>query len=279
MGIVGSFGSSAEVVQMAADAENYGWDGFFTWDAISLGLAPIWDPWAILAAAAVRTQKITLGALVFALPRRRPWEVARQVLTVDHLSNGRLVLPVGVGVLDDAAFTAVPGQLTGLRERAELLDDALAFLARSWSGQPFSFDGTHVHTGEMRFETPPVRGSVPVWPVGAWPSERSMGRAAAWNGVVMQLRGERTMETPGPADVAALVDWIRERRAGRADPFDVVIQGELPGDRAAAADLLASLEAAGVTWWIESRWEPATTTADSLVDQIRRGPVRPTGDR
>lgn len=290
VGVVGSFGSAAQVLDMAAGAEESGWDGFFSWDGLSLLSMPVdtFDPWAVLAAAAVRTERIALGAMVFALPRRRPWEVVRQALTVDHLSGGRLVLPVGVGVLDDGGFSAVPGQLQSLRERAELLDDAIAYLDRAWSGEKFAFDGTHVHAGEMLFlprpvERPVVGHHVPVWPVGVWDAERpplrSLDRALRADGIVLQLRGERGFDVPTPDDVSALVAWLTARRAelglNAGRPFDVVVQGELPADRAAAADQLAGLAAAGATWWVESRWNPDTATPESLLAAIDAGPPRP----
>ncbi len=70
VGVVGSFGSAAQVLEMAVGAEDAGWDGFFSWDGLSLLSMPVdtFDPWAVLAAAAVRTERITLGAMVFALP-------------------------------------------------------------------------------------------------------------------------------------------------------------------------------------------------------------------
>jgi alkanesulfonate monooxygenase SsuD/methylene tetrahydromethanopterin reductase-like flavin-dependent oxidoreductase (luciferase family) len=290
VGVVGSFGSAAQVLDMAVGAEESGWDGFFSWDGLSLLSMPVdtFDPWAVLAAAAVRTERIALGAMVFALPRRRPWEVVRQALTVDHLSGGRLVLPVGVGVLDDGGFSAVPGQLQSLRERAELLDDAIAYLDRAWSGERFTFDGAHVRAGEMLFlprpvERPVVGHHVPVWPVGVWDAERpplrSLDRALRADGIVLQLRGERGFDVPTPDDVSALLAWLTERRAelgldaGR--PFDVVVQGELPADRTAAADQLAGLADAGAAWWVESRWNPETATPDSLLAAIHAGPPRP----
>ena len=93
-GFVASHGSAHEVVAMAREAEASGWDGFFTWDGISIGPMDTWDPWALLGAVAVSTERIRLGAMVFPLARRRPWKVAREALTVDRLAGGRLVLPV-----------------------------------------------------------------------------------------------------------------------------------------------------------------------------------------
>ncbi|WP_125777512.1 LLM class flavin-dependent oxidoreductase [Antribacter gilvus] len=281
-GFVSSFGTPEQHVALARECEEHGWDGFFFWDGVDLGDwggggVATWDPFSILTAAARVTERITLGALVFAFPRHRPWELAQRVLTVDHLSGGRLVLPVGLGVLDDHAFKSVAEQEKGLRERAELLDDMLAYLAESWSGERFAFDGTHLHTGDFRFPVAPVNGRVPVWPVAAWPSEKSMSRAARWDGVVPQLRSTTTTaaETPlGAQDVADLVAWARERRAaaGTEAPWDVVTQGILPDDPGEAAAHASALAEAGATWWVESRWDPATATPESLLERVRQGP-------
>ena len=270
---VGSYGSVHEVVELAVLAEQHGWDGFFTWDAVDLGPADVWDPWAVLAAAAVRTQRIRLGALVFALPRRRPWVVARQAVTVDHLSAGRLVIPAGVGVAEDRGVAGVRGEAVDLRERAQLLDDDLAILDLAFRGETFSYAGSHHHVTDLRILPRPVqRPRVPLWVVGAWPSERSMTRAVRWDGVVVQLRGERAMETPTPTDVALLAGWVREHRAADAGPFDIVIQGILPDDEHEAAELGRAMDEAGATWWIESRWDPKTATPDALADRLRLGP-------
>ena len=55
------------------------------------------DPWTLLAAIAVSTERIRLGTMVTPLPRRRPWQVVRQIVTLDHLSGGRATLGVGLG--------------------------------------------------------------------------------------------------------------------------------------------------------------------------------------
>jgi alkanesulfonate monooxygenase SsuD/methylene tetrahydromethanopterin reductase-like flavin-dependent oxidoreductase (luciferase family) len=272
-GFVGSFGSAVEVVDMAVEAETHGWDGFFTWDGVALDGMEAWDPWAVLAAAAVRTSKIRLGALVFALPRRRPWVFAKQAVTVDHLSGGRVVLPVGLGVPDDRAVTGVAAEAPTIRERAELLDEDLAILEHAFSGEKFSYAGTHHTITDMQLLPRPVQlPRIPVWVVGAYPSERSMGRAARWDGVVPQLRGDRTMDQMTPADVAEVVGWVRAHREPGPVPYDVVIQGTLPEDPAEAVAVSRALAEAGATWFVESRWDPKTATPDVLTERIRQGP-------
>lgn len=270
-GFVGSYGTLPQLLDMAGAADDAGWDGFFTWDAISLGSVEIWDPWVLLGAAAARTERVRLGALVFALPRRRPWKVVREALTVDHLSGGRLVLPVGLGVVEDAGFSRVSGEVTSARERAERLDDTLAILDRAWTGETFSYEGTHHRITDARFLPRPVQQPrIPIWPVGGWPSPRSMARAARWDGVVLQRTGS---EQPlAPSDVADAVAWIAEHRSAGMGGYDVVVQDVLPDDAAAARDYAASFAAAGATWFIDSRWDATTATPELLLEVARKGP-------
>lgn len=271
VGMVGSYGTAAQLLEMAEAADASGWDGFFTWDAIAMGRMEIWDPWVLLGAVAARTERIRLGALVFALARRRPWKVARESLTLDHLSNGRLVLPVGLGVLDDVGFSKVSGEVTAARERAERLDEALAILDHAWAGETFSYEGRHhTITGAQFLPRPVQRPRIPVWPVGGWPSPRSMARAARWDGVVLQRTGSE--EPLGPADVADAVAWLGEHREAGLTGYDVVIQDTLPDDPSAAHDYAASFAAVGATWFIDSRWDRAAATPERLLEIARQGP-------
>ena len=130
-GIVITAGDPRTQAELAAEAEAAGWDGVFTWDGIAIGLTDTYDPWVVMAAMAMRTSRVTLGAILTPPARRRPWKLAREAMTVDRLSNGRLVLPVGLGTLDDGAFGNV-GEPTEARVRAERLDESLAILEGLW---------------------------------------------------------------------------------------------------------------------------------------------------
>lgn len=272
--MVGSRGGTAHLLEMAVAAERAGWDGFFTWDAISIGDTVTWDPWSLLGAVAARTERIRLGALVFAPARRRPWKIAREALTVDHLSAGRLVLPVGLGVVEDGGFSKVNGEVTSARERAERLDETLAICDLAWRGEPFSFEGTHYRVDDLQIAPAPVqRPRIPVWPVGGWPSPRSMARAARWDGVVLQPTGGRELLTA--AEVAEAVAWIRQRRGGDLTGYDVVVQDVLPADPADARAMVEAYEASGATWIVDSRWEP-DVTPEALLDVARQAPPRGT---
>ena len=103
-GILITTGDPRTAADLAADAEVAGWDGVFTWDGIAIGAMDTFDPWVVMAAMAMRTEHVRLGAIVTPPARRRPWKLARESMTLDRLSGGRLVLPVGLGALDDGAF-------------------------------------------------------------------------------------------------------------------------------------------------------------------------------
>jgi alkanesulfonate monooxygenase SsuD/methylene tetrahydromethanopterin reductase-like flavin-dependent oxidoreductase (luciferase family) len=269
-GVTASCGSAAQSIEMAVAAEEAGWDGFFAWDGISVGAMDTFDPWTLLGAAAVRTRRVTLGAMVFSLPRRKPWEVARQALTVDHLSGGRLVLPVGLGAVEDGGYSRVSGERVDVRERAALLDDALAILDLAWTGETFSYEGTHHRVTDLVFQPRPVHGRIPVWVIGSWFAPRSMRRAAGRDGV-LPIRRENGFDPLGADQLREVRAWVSEQRGG--EPFELVVEGVLPSDPAQARDRAAELEDAGATWWIHSDWDFGTVTPEGLLDRIRLGPV------
>src|SRR5512146_161396 len=176
-GFIVTAGDPRTIADLAAEAEAAGWDGVFTFDAIAIGDQELYDPWVVMSAIAMRTSRVRIGAILTPPARRRPWKLARETVSLDRLSGGRLVLPVGLGALDDAGFGNV-GEPTDARTRAELLDESLEILEGLWSGEPFAFDGRHFHFGPMtQRPTPMQRPRIPIWVAAAWPRERSMRRA------------------------------------------------------------------------------------------------------
>ena len=272
-GVIVTGGDPLAQADLALAAEAAGWDGVFTYDAIAIGDGDLHDPWVLLAAMAMRTTRIRLGAMVFAPSRRRPWKLAREAATLDILSGGRLVLPVGLGALDDQGFGNV-GEVTETRLRAQILDETLAILDGLWSGEPFSFEGDHYRFGGMTFRPTPVqRPRIPVWVVGAWPHARSMRRAARWDGVVVQATGPDGSPA-GHEVLPEIVGWLAGTRAreGRSGPFDIVVDGTTPaGDPEAAAETARLHAEAGATWWIEADW---AADATALRRRIEAGPPR-----
>lgn len=263
---------------LAAEAEGAGWDGVFVPDCISIETdavppSPAYDPWVTLAAMAMRTRSIRLGTLITPLPRRRPWKLAQESVTLDHLSGGRLTLAVGLGAAaDDAGFYKV-GEALDLRTRAELLDEGLQVLTGLWSGQPLTFQGVHYQVQGMTLLPRPVQSPhIPLWVVGVWPRPRSLARALQWDGLVLQMAAGNAGR-PTPSDVTAARAYVAAHRPGDT-PYDVVVEGETPaGDVGEAVATVRAYAEAGATWWIESRWtspEPLTAARD----RIRIGPPR-----
>lgn len=271
-GFVLSKGSVHDSLRLAIEAEDAGWDGVFTWDAISIGATPVYDPWVMMGAIAGVTERVKIGAMILPLARRRPWKVAKEAVTIDHLSDGRLVLPVALGVPDDAGFHAVNTDSVDRKERAERLDEALEIIALGQSGEAFAYQGKHFQISEMTLLPKPVEDRIPVWCVAGWPHEKSLARAAKWDGIIPvdMSPGKDPFERVAPDALREIVAWCHDHRTS-ASPFDVVIEGKT--ESADDTDYVGSVQEAGATWFIESRWDDEETP-ESLLARIRMGPPR-----
>ena len=260
-----AFGEARALVELARRAEDAGWDGFFLWDHIARpGAPPVVDPWIALAAIAFATERIRIGALVTPLARRRPWKVARETVSLDRLSNGRLVFGAGLGSAGGAESEwAAFGEEGDLRARGEMLDEALAVLDGLWSGERFSHSGKRYCVRDATFRPVPAQSPrIPVWIAAYWPNLPPLRRAARWDGMFALFR-----EGP-PRDVELLreaIAYVNSHRAPDAGPFDVVYSG----------DPLSSPEAyarAGATWWL-ARIAP-DASLESTQSLIAAGPLR-----
>jgi alkanesulfonate monooxygenase SsuD/methylene tetrahydromethanopterin reductase-like flavin-dependent oxidoreductase (luciferase family) len=271
------YGDARAAAELAAVAEEHGWDGFFVWDAV-------WgfDAWVLLAAAAMTTQRIRLGTMLTPLPRRQPWDVAAQVATLDNLSGGRVILPIGLGAADDRwwLFEDDPGR----RVRAERMDESLELMQGLWTGRPFAYAGMHFQArpADQLIPPPPVqRPRPPIWAVGAWPRPKSMRRAArldGWLPAHIPRGGGHAEMTPGLLRDG--IEWIRDRRRQEGmdmDGFAIVAEGTTPPDPDSAGAIVRPWLDAGATWWIDADWsdmDPERVHAAALT-RLRAGPPRP----
>ena len=137
----GAFAEPSTLIDLARIAEAAGWDGFFLWDAVihDASFVPMAEPWTALAAIAMATQRVRLGIMITPLPRRRPWQVARQATTVDRLSNGRLIFGAGLGG-GEPDFTWF-GDTYDPKVRAQRLDEGLESVTGLGSGVPGALGG------------------------------------------------------------------------------------------------------------------------------------------
>jgi alkanesulfonate monooxygenase SsuD/methylene tetrahydromethanopterin reductase-like flavin-dependent oxidoreductase (luciferase family) len=231
-----------ELAELAATAEAHGWDGFFLWDHVAYRppVRALADPWVALAATACATERLRLGPMVTPLSRRRVHKLARETVTLDPRSRGRLTLGVGLGSDRNGELDPF-GEVVDPRERARLLDHGLERLSAFWDGE---------------FQPTPVqRPRIPVWVAGRWPNRRPLRRAARWDGLF-------PIDLPGPEALATLAGEVDALRSSDR-PFDLVVEVD-PG-----ADV-APWQAAGATWVLTSFGrQPA---AAEVRDAIEAGP-------
>jgi Luciferase-like monooxygenase len=264
-------GDARTAAEFAYAAEAVGWDGFFVWE-------PVWgiDAWVSLTAAAMQTERIRLGTMLTPVSRMRPWELASKTATLDNLSNGRVILSVGLGALD-TGFEAF-GEVTDRKTRVELLDEGLDILTGLWRGQPFNYDGKHYKIKETTFYPPPPpvqQPRIPIWVVGAWPRMKSMQRALRYDGLLPAVMGEDgkvRMSPVTPDEIRQMTAFIVANRT-ETTPFDIVVEGQTSGDdREQTAALMRQWADVGATWWMEGMW--STPEPNKVLTRIKQGPPR-----
>jgi len=262
------------ISELAQEAEAAGWDGVFIADAIDIGFPnappfPWFDPWIVLAAMAARTERIKIGTIIAAITRRRPWKVARETTTLDHLSKGRVIFGVGLGATEDGGFSKV-GEPVDLKTRAQILDESLAIISGLWTGKPFSFTGERYKVEEMTMLPPPIQNPrIPIWVPGVWTKPKSMTRALRWDGIIPQKY--KSMQRMTASEVKELKRYVDQNRSSEG-PFDIVVSGTTPGGRSKKAiSMIEPFVAAGATWWLESAM---TLSMEKLRKRIQQGPMR-----
>jgi len=276
----GECGDPRFLVELASRAETAGWEGLFLEDYVSYQGDPAertCDVWPTLGAIAVATERMRLGTSVTPLPRRRPWNVAREAAAIDQLSEGRFVLGVGIGdvgdhVASDASFTHF-GEPRERRVRAEMLDEALTIIDGLWRGEPFSFAGKHYRLDEVTFVPRPVQQPrIPIWVGGGYPHPGPTQRALRWDGSFLY---RSVVAEDGTTDEGIMsAEDVAQLRAMAGDrQFDIAVGGHpRPQDLDAERAHIRAVAEAGATWWVE--WIPPDER-DVMRTAVDRGPLRP----
>ena len=274
----GAFGTAKIMAEAAQDAENAGWDGFFVWDHVARPVNyNLVDPWVALTAIAMATETIQFGTMVTPLPRRRPQVLARETVSLDVLSGGRLILGVGLGSGRPQEWSNF-GEETDLKTRAQMTDEALDILLGLWSGEKFNFHGQHYTVENSQFLPRPVNGHIPIWIAGYYPSKPPMRRAAKYDGMFI-LFNDTDDKFVALRDT---LDYILPRRETDT-PFDAVYLNTEKANtpRQEIIDTAYQAQSAGATWWLsemtpehydierDENWH-----YDSMRDMILQGPPK-----
>lgn len=240
------------LLDIAVRAENAGWDGVLLWDHVHGSPdmpMPMSDTWVTLGAIATHTSRIVIGTGITPVARRQPRELARQAVTVDHLSRGRLVLGVGLGEPPEE-YTAY-GESADRRRLAARLDEGLEVITGLWTGEPFEHHGAHFTVERAQYlPTPVQRPRIPVWAGCTIPHTRPLRRAAKWDGVILAAMTEVSVDpVPVPVVERALAE-IAEHRDPNAGPLDVAVSHSgIPTE-----DELRAYATVGVTWVLVANW-------------------------
>jgi alkanesulfonate monooxygenase SsuD/methylene tetrahydromethanopterin reductase-like flavin-dependent oxidoreductase (luciferase family) len=233
------------LAELAVVAEQTGWDAVFVWDHLwNKTHVPFADPFVTLAAIAVATERVAIGTMVAALPRRRPQLVAQSTTSLDRLSNGRMVLGLGLGVDSYGEYSVFDEPAGDDRARAALLDSGIGLLQQMLAGEP-------VDGAEGRVTTPGgvQQPRVPIW---------IAGRAE-------YTAGARRVRRHGLEGLALVGGdpWTPEHVTNALSGGDLVggeLDVALVGGTHPDPDALA---AAGVTWCFPEIL-PGATAADAM---------------
>jgi alkanesulfonate monooxygenase SsuD/methylene tetrahydromethanopterin reductase-like flavin-dependent oxidoreductase (luciferase family) len=245
------------MASIAADAEAAGWNGVFVWDHIDYRapVTGIADPWVTLAAMAMTTERITLGPMITPVPRRRPLKLAREVVSLDRLSRGRVVLGVGIGG-DNSGELSHSGEELDDRVRGAMLDEGLGLLQQAWSGAELHHRGEHYVADGLTMLPRPAQDRLPVWVGVRYGRPKPLARAARFDGVF-------PIEIDHPdklSETLAALDRPTDR------PYDVAVGAEDDTDP-------RPYEQVGATWWMRG-FSPFGITESEVRGVLAAGPQR-----
>jgi len=245
------YAAPQRVMALATRAEAAGWDGFFLWDHMlaAPGMA-VADAWVTMAAVATVTTRMRIGALVTPLPRRRPWVLSREMVTLDQLCDGRLIAGIGLGDDGWSEFSAF-GEEVDPVVRGEMLDEALELLQRFLSGEAVRFHGRHYDVDTNALLPTPRQQSLPIWGACRWPIRKPLERIAKLQGCFPIFPHRGAPPPPEPSDIVAIREALADR--GARPDMDIAVRCAMAvEDALRLRETVAALEGSGVTWILEA---------------------------
>lgn len=228
------------VTDIACATEEAGWDALFVWDHVLSPIPGDWeiaDPWVALAAAATVTDRIRVGTMVTPLPRRRIAKLAREAVTLDRLSRGRVTLGLGTGGDIGREYSAF-GEDADSKRLGDILDEGAAVLTALWTGSTLDHEGVITAKAVRTIPAPVQRPRIPLWFGTARTTGRPIRRAALYEGILPLNVDAADIER-----IAAAVGSIR----GSLDGFDIAVAARPDTD-------IHGLAAAGATWALHAFW-------------------------
>ncbi|HET7092395.1 MAG TPA: LLM class flavin-dependent oxidoreductase, partial [Thermomicrobiales bacterium] len=217
---LGAPDGSAAVLAAGELAEELGFDAVFIGDHPAMGI----DPWLHLAALAMRTKRVGLGTDVACVAYRHPVMTARLATDVDHLSQGRLILGLGIGAFADE-FAALGVPFAPTPERQAMMDEAVAVIRGVWGEAPFTYHGRYVQAVDARIAPPPVQQPAPPLMI-AGGGERVTLRQVAAQADACNLN---SASAPSVADVERQLAALRRHCEAFGRPPESVLRTHTTG--------------------------------------------------
>lgn len=287
-GIACPLTESDVLLECAVAADEAGWDGVFFQDHLLDWSATdpaehraIADTWTTLAAIAARTETVTLASWVTPVARRYPWQLSRNLATLDQLSDGRVLLGAGLATTTDFATFGLEADQ---QRRAAKMDEALDIIDGLWTGEPFSYDGAYFSiTDAVLRPTPVQEPRIPILIGGWWPYKKPFQRGARWDGIMpnfpamvdpdsdmLDQLGDHiqravTDQRPAAAEVQAMVEYYRNQTD---EPGQIVLPVEMSGLPADFLDVCRDVDA---TWALSTPVDPSESI-DTNIERIHAGP-------
>lgn len=287
-GIAFPLTTSNLLLECAIAADEAGWDGVFFQDHLTDWRAEtptehreIADTWTTLAGIATQTDDIILSSWITPAARRYPWQLAKDLATLDQISEGRVMLGAGLGTTPEFATF---GLETNQKRRAEMLDEALEIISGLWTGDSFSYDGEHYTINEAVLRPTPVQTPrIPILIGGWWPYKKPFQRRARWDGImpnwpammdadatILDNLGDHIQNAVAQqrTNEEEIEDMIEYYRSQADPPGEIVLPIEASG---IPPGFLEVVRNAGATWALSTPVDPADSLEENL-DRIREGP-------